>query len=442
MADGDEKKIGFWAVVSIGVGGMVGGGIFAVLGLAVILAGGGTPIAFAIAGLVAAITTYSYAKLSVAYPSQGGTVTFINQAFGPGWVTGGLNILLWISYLVTISLYSYACGSYGATFFPAPWQPLMKHAVISGSIIAFTVINCFGAAVVGRAENYIVVIKMAILVFVAAMGVGSIDFASLAPSTWESPISLIAGGMIIFVAYEGFELIANTARNTKDPETTLPRAYYTSVGLVIVIYIVIAMVVVGNLPLNKIAAAKDYALAAAARPFLGHFGFVLIAVAALLATLSAINATLYGSARVSYIIARDGELPSQLEKKIKGRPLEGLILTGLISLLMANLLDLSSISTMGSAGFLIIFAAVNLANATLHKKTGSRIGISLAGAAVCLFALTALIWKTLDSAPRKIWVLVVMVGASLLLELVYRMATGRQILVHHRDRPERASRPR
>ena len=115
--------------------------------------------------------------------------------------------------------------------------------------------------------------------------------------------------MIIFVAYEGFELIANTGADVRNPERTLPRAFYASVVTVIVLYLLIAAVTVGNLPLDKIAAAQDYALAAAARPMLGQAGFTLIAIAALLSTTSAINATLYGSARLSFIIAKDGELP-------------------------------------------------------------------------------------------------------------------------------------
>jgi len=118
MSKAGEGKIGFWAVVAIGVGGMVGGGIFAVLGLAVQLAHGGTPVAFVLAGGVALLTAYSYAKLSVAYPSRGGTVTFLDRAFGAGMFTGSLNILLWLSYVVMLSLYALAFGSYGATFLP------------------------------------------------------------------------------------------------------------------------------------------------------------------------------------------------------------------------------------------------------------------------------------------------------------------------------------
>ncbi len=112
-----QKKMGFWSVISVGVGGMVGGGIFAVLGLSVQLAKGGAPLAFLIAGMVALLTTYSYTQLSITFPSQGGTVKFLNKAFGTGTFTGGMNLLLWVSYIVMLSLYASAFGSYGVFSF-------------------------------------------------------------------------------------------------------------------------------------------------------------------------------------------------------------------------------------------------------------------------------------------------------------------------------------
>jgi amino acid transporter len=133
-----KESLGYWSAVSIGIGGMVGGGIFAVLGLAVDLAHGGTPIAFAAAGLIALFTAYSYARLSVTYPTRGGTVEFLNQAFGEGIFTGGLNILLWLSYIAMLSLYAYAFGSYGASFFPDAVQTVWKHVLISGAIVLFS----------------------------------------------------------------------------------------------------------------------------------------------------------------------------------------------------------------------------------------------------------------------------------------------------------------
>lgn len=423
----NDGKIGFWAVFAIGVGGMVGGGIFAVLGLSVELAGGGTPVAFAVAGVVALVTSYSYAKLSVTYPCQGGTVEFLNQAFGTGLITGGLNTLLLLSYVVMLSLYSYAFGSYGASFFHESAQPLVKHIFISGVIILFTMLNVLGATVVGKAEKWVVGLKLLILLFFVAIGLWSVSGLRLAPGTWTAPVQLVAGGMIIFVAYEGFELISNTAADVRNPRKILPAAYFSAVGFVIILYILVSIVTVGNLALSKIAATRDYALAEAAKPFLGEFGFSLIAVAALLSTSSAVNATLYGSARISYIVAKEGQLPRVLEKKVWDRPVEGLLIVAGITLLVGNLFDVSSISTMGSAGFLLIFAAVNYANFRLYKRTGANRVLAAVGAVVCTGALGALVWETLRTAPANVWVLVVMGALAFTIEGFYRAITGREI---------------
>ncbi|MCA9944257.1 MAG: amino acid permease [Anaerolineales bacterium] len=421
------KKVGYWEVVAIGIGGMVGGGIFAVLGLAVQLAAGGTPVAFAMAGTVALLTTYSYAKLSVAFPSQGGTVSYLDRAFGSDLLAGSLNILLWLSYMVMLSLYAYAFGSYGTTFLSAAWQPVGKHLLISLSIVGIAGLNLMSAKVIGRAESWIVALKLIILLLFVGVGIWHIQPGKLAPSTWTGPLQLVAGGFIIFLAYEGFELIANTAQDTRNPRQTLPRAYYTAVLFVIALYILVAVVTVGNLPVDQIVNARDYALAAAAKPFLGQAGFTLIAVAALLSTASAINATLYGAARLSFIIAKDGELPTLLERKVWNEPVIGLLITTAVTLLIANLFDLSSISTMGSSGFLLIFTAVNIANVRLARQTNSRAWLSAVAGIACVGALMALLWQTAVTSPGKLLVLVVIVGLSVGIEATYRKATGRKL---------------
>ena len=176
-----KAKLGYWEVTAIGVGGMVGGGIFAVLGLSVALTRGGAPIAFFIAGMVALVTSYSYARLSVTFPSQGGTVAFLDRAFGAGLLTGGMNILLWISYIVMLSLYAYAFGSYGASLFPPASQLLCKHIMITGSVVVITGLNLLNARLIGETEDWIVLIKLTILVLFIAVGIWSIDSARLAP---------------------------------------------------------------------------------------------------------------------------------------------------------------------------------------------------------------------------------------------------------------------
>jgi amino acid transporter len=378
--------------------------------------------------VVALLTSYSYARLSVKYPSTGGTVEFLNQAFGSGLTTGTLNILLWISYMVMLALYASAFGSYGASFFPATYQLLVKHGLITGVILVFTLINVLGSSAVGDSEQWIVLIKVIILLLFIGAGFWTINPHRLAVSNWTPLPRLVAGGMIIFLAYEGFELIANAGGNLAHPESLLPRAYYLSVIFVILLYLAIAAVTVGNLPLEDIIRHKDYALAVSARPFLGKAGFSLIAVAALLSTASAINATLYGAARISYVIAKDGELPRVLERKIWRRPLEGLFLTTGMALLMANFFDIERISMMGSAGFLLIFAGVNAANWHLSALTESSRWLAGAGLVACLGALAGLIWQQLTTNPREIFVLIIMVVISFVLEALYRAITKRDII--------------
>lgn len=421
------KSLGFFSVVSIGIGGMVGGGIFAVLGLAAQLSHGSTPIAFAIAGIIALVTAYSYSKLSVRYPSKGGTVEFLNQGIGTGTITGGLNILLWMSYVVMLALYAYAFGSYGSTFFPENSQNLWKHILISIVVIAFTAVNIANTKLVGKSEEYIVIFKLGILLAFVAIGFWSVDFNNLEPNTWSPPITLLAGGMIIFLAYEGFELIANTAKDVKNPKKILPRAFYTSVIFVIILYVLVSMVTVGNLSIERIVQSQDYALAESAKPFLGHIGFIIIAIAAMLSTSSAINATLYGSSRISYAIAKSGELPKQIEKSIWGKPIEGLLITTAITLVVANILDLSSIATMGSAGFLLIFAAVNWSNFKLYTETSSKRFISLAGMIGCVIALAVLIWYSATTSPNDILILLALILLSFMSEIIYKKITGRSL---------------
>jgi len=426
MSD-QRQGIGLWEAASIGIGGMIGGGIFAVLGLAVEAARGGTAIAFAIAGLLALITATSYAHLSVRFPSQGGTVSYLDKAFGSGLWTGSLNVLLWLSYVVMLSIYAHAFGAYGAAFLPRDMQGAARHGLITVVIVIIAGLNLASAELIGRAEDWIVAIKLLILGVFVVVGLHGIAAARLAPATWAPTFELVAGGMLIFIAYEGFELIANAGDDVRDPDKTLPRAFYLSVGFVLVLYVLIALVTVGNLSLGAVADARDYVLAVAAKPFLGQAGFVMITVAALLSTASAINATLYGSARLSYSIARDGELPEVLEKKVWNRPAEGLLITAIAALIVANTFDLSSISTMGSAGFLIIFGAVNAAAFKLAPQMERGRALPLFGVAGTVLALAVLVWHAARTAPSHVWVLAAMLGLSVGVELTYRLVVGRKI---------------
>ena len=420
-----SKKIGFWSVWALGVGGIVGG-LFPALGVVIQIADAGAPLAFAIAGTIALITTYAYAKLSVAHPCRGGTVTFLNQAFGLGLFSGTLNLLLWFSYIVMLSFYLQAFGSYGISLFTESTQPIWKHLLISLAILGTTGLNLLTANYIGKSQIWIVSFKLGILILFITLGSSHIDFSHLQPASVSSLQSIFAGAMVIFLSYEGFELIANTAEDLVNPKYTLPRVYYSVIGFVILLYVLIALVTLGAEPIEQILAAKDYTLAEVAKPIMGQFGSVLMTIAALLSTLSASNATLYGSARFSSVIAKSRGFDGS---EINGRDQSsiGLFITSGITLIIANFFDISRISTMGSAGFLLIFAAVNLANALMHRYTKSKQWISLLGVGICLVALGMLIWFALQTDPQTVWVLVFMVGVAIGIEVIYYLSKNRQL---------------
>ncbi|MFC5194989.1 APC family permease [Bizionia hallyeonensis] len=419
-----NAKISLREAISIGIGGMVGGGIFAVLGLAVSLAQGGTPIAFLFAGIIASLTAYSYSKLSLAFPDRGGTVKFINQGFGKTVFSGAINNLLWVSYIIMLSLYASAFGSYAPNLFEITGDSsLDSHVYLSGIIIIATIINYYSIAVVSRIESYAVIIKLLILLGFIVVGLyglfGNPNVEQLAVSNWESPLLLLTGGMVIFVAYEGFELIANAAPDIINPEINIPKAYNYSVWFVVFLYVIIAIVTVGSLPFETIAKAEDYVLAEAAKPMLGKVGFTIITVAALISTFSAINASLYGGSRVSFEVAEDDELPHHLTSKLWNQPI-GLLITAVLTLLIANTLELESISTAGSAGFLLIFAIVNYVAFKLSREIQGKKLIPLIGFLMCAIAFVTLVIQQYQSNLVGVVVILAIIFSCFIFEYFYK----------------------
>ena len=270
------------------------------------------PVSFAIGAVVAGFAAYGYAALGRTFPSVGGAVTFVVRGYGEGVWSGSLIVFQYFSYIITIALYASGFAAYAVTFIDLPAK---VWAV--GVVLAFTAINFLGARIMGRAESVIVIVKVVILVvfvvaaFIALPGGGFAQELSL-PARWPGPAAILTGAGVLFVGYEGFGLITNAAANMAKPKRQLPRALYGSVAIVSVLYVLVASGVVSNVPLHVLKGLGDSALAVAARPSLGQAGFRLIAIAALLSTASAVNATLFGSTNIAYQIAKNGGLSTHV----------------------------------------------------------------------------------------------------------------------------------
>jgi amino acid transporter len=422
-----SAQIGMMAAVSIGIGGMVGAGIFSILGVVAQAAGNAMWLAFAIGGVVALLSTYSYAKLGATFPSAGGAVHFLVKSFGDGVLAGGLNLFMWAGYIISLALYATAFGGYAATFVTTAASPLLVKSLAVAAVVLLTLVNAFGARLMGRWETVIVAVKLAILVLFAAVGLWFIRPGYLSPELWPESTSILFGAGVLFIGYEGFGLVTNAAGDMRDPRKMLPRALYTSVLLVIALYLAVSLTVTGNLSDYEIEQSKDYALAEAAKPFLGQFGFRLIAIAALFSTASAINATLFGAANVCYMIARDGGLPAGLSRTEWRGATGGLVLTAALVLAVMLSFDLSGIAMMGSAAFLLIYAAVNAGHLKVLKQTGASAPLVWLSLLTCLAMFVVLCAYIARGQPRALAALVAIAAASFLAEWAYRRLTGRII---------------
>jgi amino acid transporter len=420
--------VGLFAAVSIGIGGMIGAGIFSILGVVASVSGTALPVSFAIGGVVALLAAYSYVKLGVRYPSAGGSVQFLVQGLGDGVLTGGLNIFQYLAYVISIALYASGFAGYAMTFLPDDTPSVVERLIAAGIIVLFTAVNFLGSAVMGKAESVIVAIKVLILVGFIVASFFSLEPDRLSPSGWSGASGIFFASGILFIGYEGFGLITNAAADMVNPAKELPKAVYIAVAATIAIYVLVAIGVIGNISIPELEQAKDYALAQAAEPFLGHFGFTLIAIAALLSTSSAVNATLYGASNVSYQIARDGQLPKTFANAIWNRHVEGLFITGGLSVVFVLAFDLGPIAMMASAAFLIVYAAVNASHLRVLKETGAKRAIVVASLLACLAMFVLLMIYIVDNAPAASWVtLLATLVLSFVIETLYRKRTGRRL---------------
>jgi amino acid transporter len=428
------KGLSLAAAISIGVGGMIGAGVFSIMGVVAGVSGTALPLSFAIGGLVAVLAAYSYTKLGQRYPTVGGSVQFLVQGYGDGLRSGAVNIFMYIAYVIAIALYANGFAAYAVTFFSENPGELATKAFAVGVVVAFAAVNFLGTRAMGKAETVIVGIKLAILVVFIVAGMLFIEADRLEPSGWADTSDILFGAGVLFIGYEGFGLITNAAGEMKNPARELPRAIYGAVAIVIAVYVLVAIAVIGNLSLGEIAASQDSALAEAAKPALGEFGFKLIAIAALLSTSSAVNATLFGAANVSYQIAKDGELPQSFTRKLWDRNVEGLFITTALVVLFVIAFDLGPIAMMGSAAFLVVYAAVNYGHLKIRTDTGAQASIIWASLLTCVAMFVLLMVYIVEEQPAATWIALVAAAAlSIAIEWAYRRHSGRTLASLKRD---------
>ena len=411
----------------LGIGAMVGAGIFALLGEAGAIAGSAVWLSFLIAGIVAALLGYTVVKLGVRYPSSGGLITYLLQGFGNGRLVG---IASWLGYFTAIvivtAMVAVAFGSYATSLFigddaASGWDNVFASAVVLGALG----VNMIGASFVDRAQSAIVAILLAVFAIFIAVTIVDIDFDLLAVSGYPSFSTIIASVALTFFAYLGFSVITFAVGDLADPARQLPKAMYIALGVTATTYVLISLGVFGTLTVAEVVGYGETAIAEAARPALGEAGFVMMAIAALLATSSSVNATLYASGGLTTMLAEARQFPPIFGRESRLGRHAGLLITAFLVLVVANLVDLSAIASVGSACSLMIFLLVGVAGYRRRADTGSQALIVLAAIAVTATVLAFFAVDTLRNAPETFTAIVGIALLSVLLDFVWKRARDR-----------------
>ncbi len=380
------------------VGTMIGASIFSIFGIGAQVAGKNLPEAFILSGVFALLVAYSYSKLSRKITSNAGAIAFILRGIGDNLLTGTLAILMWLSYVVSISLFAKGFAGYFLPLLGLSISPLFMGITEVLLIAFFTTINLFGSKAVGRLEFYIVLIKLSILGVFILLGFLQINPSFIVPSLGaEGLYGTLSAAVIFFLSYMGFGLITNASENMENPKKNVPLAIFISIAVVMFVYVAVSFVAIGNLSISELINAQDNALAVAAKPFLGDFGFILISIGALFSISSALNATLYGGANIAYSLAKNGELPKVFDRKTWFKSTEGLYITAALSLFFVLLFDLGAIAAITSAIFTIIYIFVLISHYRLADDYGGNKKFILFNIGVLLIVFFALIsyqWQT------------------------------------------------
>ena len=303
----------------LGIGAMVGAGIFALLGEAGAVAGSAVWLSFLLAGVVAGLLGYSVVKLGVRFPSSGGIIAYLIEGFGNGRLVG---IASWLGYIAAIvivcSMVAVSFGSYATSLFigddaAAGWDNVFTSLVIVGMLA----INVVGSRIVDRAQSAIVVALLVVFAVFIAATITDVDWDLLAFSGYPPLSDIVASVALTFFAYLGFSVISFAAGDLEDPRRGLPRAMYGALGVTAALYVLISFGVFGTLTVDEVVGYGETAIAEAARPALGEAGFVMVAIAALLATASSVNATLYASAGLTKMLATVGQFPSFFGREMR-----------------------------------------------------------------------------------------------------------------------------
>ena len=359
----EKEKISLIGSVSLGTGVMIGAGIFVLMGQIAALVGDLFPLAFVAGAVVVGFSSYSFVKFSNAYPSSGGIASFLNKSYGPGTATGTFSLLMYVSMVIAESLVASTFGSYTLRLFPAEYSGYGSIFGVLLITIAY-IVNISGNKIIETTATFAAITKVGGIAILAISGLvisGLPDITGQFMAGDTQPFSdeftFIAALALSILAYKGFTTITNQGGDIINPHKNVGRSIILSIAVCTVIYVILALSVAGALSFPEIIAAKDYALAAAAKPVFGSLGSTLTIILAIVATVSGIIASVYSASRMLGMLSGMKQVPNL--KKMGNFKNPALIFTVSLAILLTISFDLTRIASLGAIFYLIMDIAIH-----------------------------------------------------------------------------------
>lgn len=370
-------SIGVVGATTIGVGGMMGAGLYTLLGLAANSAGVWLPASFLIGGIVAAFSVYSYSKLGMKYPDRGGAAKFLLKEFGDGLLAGGMNVFQYIGWIIAMALYATGFAEYACQLLGKSSSGWLGKAISIGIVIVVVAINIMGSKQVARAQMAIIAFELLILLSFVAVGLTKLHVLTITSSNSGNIVGILSAAGLLYVTYEGFGVVTNAAGSMVNPKKQLPQALFFSLGIVMVIYIVASVVVVMTLGVQGAVANQGHVLATAGKLVLGNWG---------------------------------------------------LFITSLIVCIFVVIFPLSAVGEMASLAFLLVYAMVNLGHLRIAGQTGAKRWILICSVVLNLALFALLFIQTILNHETLTWISVIaLLIISFLVELAWRKKNKRNL---------------
>jgi amino acid transporter len=413
------QNVGLYSAIAMSMSGMMGSGLFTILGFANLTAQSHFPYAFLLAGIAVLFTVYSFAKLSATFSAGGGPAGYIVSAYGNGFISGWMNTFLYLGFLVSTALYASGFTEFIVVLTGDFFTSFELKLIGSALVLILALVNLLGPSIVGFAGLIAIGIVFFSLIGLSAYGFSQLPLANLSFSGGPIKDMAIATGML-YINYQGFAVVSSAASSMVEPKKIIPKSMYIAVSLIISRYVLASFIVIQITPLDLIKADPSNVIGSAANILMGRAGFIGVGVIALLACAAAVNATIFTATRVLGVVVSEHSNMQWLSLALGRSQTKQLLISSLIVIALVLGFPLEIVGKMASMAFLLLFSVISYGHILIRHQTGANAYILWCGVVINLILFISLLVNEIKSAPAGAIVLAIALLGTLLMQLKYK----------------------